>query len=413
MTNRFLAITMASICMVSSFQQKTRPSKPTNLRVIAQTVPPEFFGLHIHHAGATTPWPEAPFGAWRLWDAYVAWPSLEPQKGRWHFEILDKYVALAEQHNVGILLPLGLTPQWASARPGEKSTYQPGNAAEPRDIEDWKNYVRTVASRYKGRIREYEIWNEPNSKSFWTGDVNQMIDLTREASLIIRSIDADAKVVSPAATTLSGVPWLSEFLSKGGGQFVDVIGFHLYVTPHAPETMMLLIHEVQRAMKEGGSGDKPLWDTETGWAGPKPFPSSQLAASYLARAELLALSGGVERIYWYAWDNHAWATLQTTENDNRTLTPAGKAYGVIHNWLVGTQLEGCSEKKKSIWVCSLIRNGNRQWIVWSSGETASFDFGSDVHANKLQTLSGDSKDIDVGQIQVGPSPILLSPAENK
>ena len=391
------------------FFQQAPPEKPTDLRINTQTVSPEFFGMHIHHAGDTTPWPEVPFSEWRLWDAYVAWPSLEPQKGRWHFETLDKYVALAERHNVGILLPLGLTPQWASARPQEKSTYQPGNAAEPRDIDDWRNYVKTVASRYKGRIREYEIWNEPNSKSFWSGDIEQMIDLTREAAKIIHGIDPGAKIVSPAATTMNGVPWLVEFLSKGGGQFVDVIGFHLYVTPQAPETMILLIREVKRAMNEYGAAGKPLWDTETGWSGPKPFPSPQLAASYLMRAELLAWANGVERMYWYAWDNHAWVSLQTTEADNRTLTAAGKAYGVIRDWLVGANLYECAEKSKGLWICSLAREGNRQLIAWSTTGTKTFN--PDLPVKSLTTLSGESRNTNGAEIEVGPEPVLLTTSQ--
>ena len=402
-------ILLSIICGILIFFQQAPPEKPTNLRVNAQTVSPAFFGMHIHHAGGTTPWPEVPFAEWRLWDAYVAWPSLEPQKGRWHFETLDKYVALAEQHNVGILLPLGLTPQWASARPQEKSTYQPGNAAEPRDMEDWQNYVKTVASRYKGRIREYEIWNEPNSKSFWTGDIDQMIDLTREAAKIIHGIDAEAKVVSPAATTMNGIPWLVEFLAKGGGQFVDVIGFHFYVTPQAPETMVLLIREVKRAMNENGVASKPLWDTETGWAGPKPFPSPQLAASYLARAQLLAWANGVERLYWYAWDNHAWVSLQTTEADNRTLTAAGKAYGVMQDWLVGANVEECAEKSKGIWICSLTREGNRQWIAWSTTQTRTFN--PDLPIKNVATLSGESRNTNSAEIEIGPEPVLLTTSQ--
>src|SRR5215468_5110882 len=171
MENRTIALAISLTCAALGILLQSQANKPTKLRASVQSLPAEFFGMHIHHAGAATPWPEVPFSEWRLWDAYVAWPSLEPQKGKWHFETLDKYVALAEQHNVGILLPLGLSPQWASARPQEKSTYQPGNAAEPRNLDDWRNYVKTVATRYKGRIHEYEIWNEPNLKLFWTGDV--------------------------------------------------------------------------------------------------------------------------------------------------------------------------------------------------------------------------------------------------
>jgi hypothetical protein len=409
MATKVLTGAISFILGAGMIWQQSRPTKPTNLRASTQIVPAEFFGMHIHHAGSSTPWPDIPFSEWRLWDAYVAWPSLEPQKGKWHFETLDKYVALAERNNVGILLPLGLTPQWASARPQEKSTYQPGNAAEPRDIEDWRNYVRTVASRYRGRIHEYEIWNEPNSKSFWTGNVDQMVDLTREAAQIIRGIDSESKIVSPAATTMNGVPWLAEFLSKGGAQFVDVVGFHLYVTPQPPETMVLLIREVKRVMKENGAGDKPLWDTETGWSGPKPFPSPQLAASYLARAEFLAWAGGVDRMYWYAWDNHAWASLQTTEADNHTFTAAGKAYGIVHEWLAGAEMAGCEEGPKSIWICPLIHDGKRQWIVWSPAGTKSFE--TDLPIGSQTNLSGESRNISGERIEVGTDPILFTSAQ--
>jgi len=85
--------------------------------------------MHFHHLGSTTPWPDVPINQWRLWDAYVAWPNLEPAKGQWRFATLDRYVSLAAEHHVGLLLPLGLSPGWASARPLEKSTYQPGAAA--------------------------------------------------------------------------------------------------------------------------------------------------------------------------------------------------------------------------------------------------------------------------------------------
>src|SRR2546429_8360016 len=97
----------------------------------------------LHHLPQPTPWPRVSFGSWRLWDAYVVWPNVEPQKGQWDFSHLDGYISLAESHSVEILLPLGLTPAWASSRPKEKSGYEPGNAAEPRNISDWSEYVRS------------------------------------------------------------------------------------------------------------------------------------------------------------------------------------------------------------------------------------------------------------------------------
>lgn len=69
-----------------------------NFQPPATVIPPSFFGMHIHHVAIQpphikqiTPWPEIPFSKLRLWGAYVEWPNLEPEKGKWNFELLDKY----------------------------------------------------------------------------------------------------------------------------------------------------------------------------------------------------------------------------------------------------------------------------------------------------------------------------------
>jgi hypothetical protein len=379
----------------------------------SQPVPATLFALHIHHAATTTPWPEVPFAEWRLWDAYVAWPNLEPHRGQWHFEMLDRYVNLAEQDRVTILLPLGLSPTWASARPGEKSTYQPGNAAEPQDIEDWRNYVRTVANRYKGRIHEYEIWNEPNQKGFWTGNITEMVKLTREAAGIIREIDPHATVVSPSATTENGVGWLSEFLRQGGGQWVDVIGYHFYVMPQSPEAVVPLIQKVRRIMEDNAVDHKPLWNTEIGWAFPKPFPSQDLAAAYVVRTYVLNWAGGVQRLYWYAWDNHNWVTIQLTEASSKTLTPAGRAYQTAEEWLVGATLKQCDEDQSHTWICELDREGAPERLVWNTDHTPEFAVPADWHARYTTSIEGESQALSKSSFMLGQAPVLFSPTEPK
>jgi hypothetical protein len=329
-------------------------------------IPRTFFGMHIHQAFDKTPWPDVAVPTWRLWDAQVKWPDLEPSKGQWRFDALDKYVAMAEQHNTEILLPLATTPQWASARPDVKSGWQkPGFTAEPGDMNDWRTYVRQVVTRYKGRIFAYEIWNEPNLQQFWIGNTDQLVAMTKDADDIIKGIDPAALLVSPSATTGRGIPWLADFLSKGGGRYVDVIGYHFYVFPHPPETMLPLIEKVKQTMRDNGVEDKPIWDTELGWAEPKPFPSDELAAAYLARSFILSWAAGIQRVYWYAWDNHSWVSIETTGTDNKTVRPAGQAYGTIQKWLLGASMGSCNEYAGQIWTCQLHRGDESQWIVWT------------------------------------------------
>jgi hypothetical protein len=387
---------------------EVRAENPVSLTPPPQQIPRSFFGMHIHHAGDTTPWPAVPMAEWRLWDAYVAWPNLEPLKGQWRFDTLDKYIALAAEHNVGLVLPLGLSPAWASARPDEKSVYRPGFAAEPKNIEDWRVYVSEVARHCKGRIRAYEIWNEPNLKQFWTGTVDQILVLTREAFQIIRSVDPQALIVSPSATQENGTEWLAEFLRKGGGDFVDVIGYHFYVAPQPPEATVPLVLKVKRVLAEHGAAGKPIWNTETGWFMPKPFPSEELAAAYLARAYLVNWAAGVQRFYWYSWDNHGWVTLETTEKDNRTLTPAGNAYTEIFHWLVGARILRCTADEQQTWTCELERDANRQWIVWNAAGTRRFVPPASWHAQNIASLFGDHHLLTDLAFDIGPVPVRVT-----
>jgi len=373
-----------------------------DLQTPKEVIPDSYFGLHIHHLiypTALTPWPSMPVPEWRLWDAVVTWPDLEPEKGQWQFERLDYYVSLAQQHGTRILLPLGMTPAWASARPKVTS--------EPRNVEDWRTYVRMVVSRYKGRIQAYEIWNEPNLPDFWTGTTDQILTLTKEASQIIHSLDPQAIVVSPSPTTHYGISWLAEFLKKGGGQFVDVIGYHFYVTPGSPEDLVPLIQSVQQVLSENGLSNKPLWNTETGWLSPARIDSEELAAGFLARAYILSWAAGVQRFYWYAWDNRLMAIV-TYKEESHTLTPAGRAYNTMEQWLIGARMDGCSESADHNWTCQLNRSGKKEWILWNPQGNRRFDVPAAWQVESVTPLLEDRHSFSGPSIAIGPVPILLT-----
>jgi hypothetical protein len=42
---------------------------------------------------------------------------------------------------------------------------------------DWGNWVRAVVTRYKGRIKYYELWNEPDAWNWWSGTTPQMLQM--------------------------------------------------------------------------------------------------------------------------------------------------------------------------------------------------------------------------------------------
>jgi hypothetical protein len=379
-------------------------------------VPASYVGLHIHRAGAGTEWPSVPFASWRLWDAHVSWPWLEPTRGVWQWETIDRLLELAGEHQIEVLLPLGLSPTWASARPAEPSAYgRPGFAAEPADLEDWRHYVETVVSRHAGRVHLYEIWNEPNLPDFYSGDLTGMLRLCREAYAIVKRVDPAARVISPAATGTAGVPWLDRFLAAGGAGCFDVVGFHLYVGSSAPEAIVPLVAKIQDVMRAHGVGDRPLWNTESGWyvrrarLAPGKEHAGALseaeATATVARALVLARAAGIERFFWYSWDND---DTGLADDDGHPRAPA-RALAEVQAWLVGADLQGCRRAPGGAWTCGLSREGHAQWIVWNPAGPTELPNPSPWRIARRRELDGTARPVRPGArtIEIGPAPLLL------
>lgn len=415
----FLLLSLLGVSFASATEQDRVTLHPPD-----RTIPAQLFGMHIHHAATSTPWPKVPFASWRLWGSYSYWSRLEPMKDKWDFNLVDKYVDLAEQHHVDVLLTLGITPKWASSHPSASSDYGPGGSAVPKKMADWQNYVRTVATRYKGRIHEYEIWNEPNLRHYYTSSIPEMVQLAKVAYQTLKKVDPTVIVCSPSATGPYGAEWLDEYLRAGGGKYADVIGFHFYVNPAPPEQMVPLIQRVERIMKKDGAGDKPLWDTETGWAiqdkggnvraaAGRGFNSIVLsqeeAAAYLSRAYVLSWASGVSRLYWYAWDD---GVMGLVERDGRTLKPPAIAYGQLEKWLVGAKMTSCGSNTAGTWTCAITRpDGYRGWVMWNPTATRhliKFHIPNAWHVTLVRDLWGRMKHLAPGAtFEVTTLPHLL------
>ena len=58
----------------------------------ASAIPRTLFGLNVNQAALKKdPWPMVPFGSLRLWDSGTAWSQLNPAKGKYDWQPLDKW----------------------------------------------------------------------------------------------------------------------------------------------------------------------------------------------------------------------------------------------------------------------------------------------------------------------------------
>jgi hypothetical protein len=213
---------------------------------------------------------------------------------------------------------------------------------------------------------------------------------------------------------------LDDYLAKGGSKYADVIGFHFYVSPQPPETMLSIMANVKLIMAKHGVGDKPLWNTETGWfisnrmtkviQEPSGFKSKVLseadASGYIARAYLLSWASGVDRFYWYSWDGEG---VGLTEADGKTVKPPAYAYAEVYDWLVGARMIECTSDAANMWKCSIRRNdGNDAWIVWNAQRVMSLEIPKYLGFNEVRDLEGDRRSLKAGdRIEAGPMPVLL------
>nr|WP_315496540.1 glycosyl hydrolase [uncultured Rhodoferax sp.] len=365
---------------------------------LGEPISKEYFGLHIHNADTGTPWPKVTFGSWRLWDARVQWPSIQPSKEKWDFAKLDLLIGLSQITKVEPLLPLGLTPRWASSRPNEKSAYGEGMAAEPASMEDWKQYIRTVANRYKGKIKYYEIWNEPNDKGFFSGSPEKLVELTCTAYQVLKEVDSTILVISPAYTGQQNIEKLEEFLQKGGAKCIDVIAHHFYVTPEGPEAIPAYVLKVRQAMKRQSVESLPLWNTEIGWLIENSDGSENgQATNYwklvtqaqstalIARAYLLGASADLGRFFWYSWDHK---TMGLIEPASKKIKPAATAMSIVASWLIGNNKPICTELH-GIWTCSTVDSPiEKRLIVWTTNISGKFSVPKNWRLIKIDSADG-------------------------
>jgi hypothetical protein len=349
------------------------------------------------------PWPTARFGTLRLWDTGTAWTALEPLKGVWNWQPLDIWVNAAEQHGgPDILLTLGQTPAWASTNPDDVNYVGAGAPAPPANIQDWRDYITAVAQRYKGRIRYYEIWNEPNDPTYYTGTVAELADLTAEAYSILKAVDPGNTVLSPAAYQPG---YLDQLLQAGIASNVDMIAYHFYETP--PEATAADIANVNLVMAANGVSAMPLWASE-GASGDNTTVPESLAAAYLVRKYLVHLAFGSIRFDWYAWGKASAYCVGTEENDPQVLTEAGQAFGILLHWLNGASLTGASIDASGTWQIGLSwRDGASGLIVWNPSATVQFAIPSTFHSVSQHDIFGNSTSVETNTVTINDSPVLL------
>jgi len=361
-------------------------------------IPPTFFGMTINAIGSSQPWPELKFDGVRLWGA-IYWAQVNPTPGFYNWARFDAIVAAAERAHVDIVLNLAFTPRWAASVKDAPPAFTPGASSPPADLASWDDWVRAAVARAAGRIKYWEIWNEPEDPKYYSGDIATMVEMQKRAYQIIKASDPGLVVLTPSSNgTPDGYRWQETFMAQGGGQYADVFAFHGYVSE--PEAVIDVIARFKQMLAAHDLSGKPIWDTEAGWSTKEDNPDG-----YLARAFILKWINGVDRAYWYEYAGGG-GDFGKLWDPARGLLPAGKAYRTVQSWLVGASVVAATRTSPSTWCVELrMQDGRNGVILWTTrGRSA---YRVEPRYTRYEGLDGGEGPIANGVVEISPKPVLL------
>lgn len=236
----------------------------------------------------------------------MAWHDVEgASRGNWNLDGCDMAVKKAGEHGVKILGILGGSPLWANESKGFWYA--------PTDLEAWKTYIRTMATRYRGKVAAWEIWNEENFPFGQQPGVNpaEYVNLLRLASAEIRAADPGATIVMGGMAGIGG-DYLWAAFNLGALNYVDAIAYHPYPNliaepaqpPEAeywPKEKLCgwIIDAIRDAIARCTTKPVQVWITEVGWSTLTPGIDYDTQAAYTLRTLITYAHTNIDRVIWY------------------------------------------------------------------------------------------------------------------
>lgn len=336
------------------------------------------------------------------------WGAVEKERGVYNWKNADAEVnGWTKDEGVELLVIFGYTPKWASSGPNGE------NSAPPRDLKDWTNFVHTVVSRYKGKVKYWEVWNEPDI-GFWTGTIEQYCDLLKSAYVAAKKADPECKVVFGG---LAGVnlPFLERVYQYGGGPFFDVMAVHPYQWGDTfnDEWFSLQLRNLRDLMVKYRERYKEVWLTELGWSTGDAGITEDVQARLLQQAMIAGLSLSdidVTKVFWFSvkdWGGPGYGLIRP----DGARKPAFEAYRFVTGVLEGSQYLGPIEHQALR--CHRFRgkDGKLLLAAWHPGkEKAPLELPAGKRWVEAKRFGGPVQ-IEGGAVEVGPDPVFVLSAD--
>jgi hypothetical protein len=156
---------------------------------------------------------------------------------------------------------------------GYPATWSNGRGAPYKHLRAWTEFVRAIARQYRGQDVIFDIWNEPNARTFWVGTRKQLFRTYAVAARVLHEeLGGDVQVVGPSLGAYDA-GYIGAFLDACGsepGCRVSALAWHEIPDPALSPTIDTIVdhlrdarHRFLERTKYAGLGLQRVYVTES------------------------------------------------------------------------------------------------------------------------------------------------------
>ena len=225
---------------------------------------------------------------WTVRMEFPWWWIQRRGRGTFDWATADAIVNAAVSNGIQLVPVLVYSPDWSSGGQNPPTTCATGQnlataPSTPPSAADFGAFAGAIASRYRGRVKYWEMWNEPDLAKYFNGTPSQYAN-----AILVPGYDA-VKLADPSAGVVLGGPatanlgWLQQVLNAGGRGHFDVMAFHDYTTD---------VSSIQNNAQNVASlaAGKPVWLGEWGVQDSSGSAHTRLINSLLGSPSAIAMA---------------------------------------------------------------------------------------------------------------------------
>jgi hypothetical protein len=299
------------------------------------------------------------------------WGSIQPGKDVWDWGTLDRLVELYGDSGIEIQALLGFCPKWAAPPEKQQSRDWLDWSRGAPDLDAFGRYAYQAARRYKGKIRYWEVWNEPDI-GFFRGTLDEYLAMLATAHDSIEKASPKAKVLTGGFASMEHPSLKKDFHKQVVIQGKDHFDVHAFHAHGGFDSYARTIDDKFLAMRESTGTRQPWYANETAVSSMEG--AQKMQAETLYKKFLFSWSRGAIGYNWYDLRNDGFDP-RNGEHNYGLLTndfypkAAYPVYNALALYFKGTDFDRQLELGPNLWAFAF--KGKDRIIIPAWNEQAS------------------------------------------